>query len=520
MILMNPSLLRYGWILLPLSSLTTTTCFIWIQQRPVSCLHRLTKEEEDENECMEQYGVVHRSATSSCSQATANVTRGIVSYEYNDDDEDPMHSTLRSSRTVAVTQQQQQQAHWTKTQNQSTDESSSVRVLVADVKDDNTQAPTRTQQTTTTATTCTSNTSATDSVAAAAADVMKARLLLLGAAALYGSNFAVVKWMLDATDMPVGIQSTLRFALAAVCTAPWLLLSSAKSNTSTGSTTTAKPFDTTMTTTTAAAPAPATKYIKSKEWASVKAGLEVGAWNAVGFVAQAVGLETTLASKSAFLSSLAVVVVPLLDWLFAGKTLRSQQLLGIVLALTGVGFLELAGVNPADLLQLKIGDLVSYLQPLAFGVGFWHMEKAMQSYPDQARRSTAAQLLAVFLCSLVYTAVTWHQQGPTAASSLTELILQLQHWLSEDPWIVAAFLYTGCVTTALTAYMETVALKTLSAAELTLIFSTEPVWGSVTAAVVLGETFGASSLAGGALILAGCVIANMERNNNTGSNTQ
>jgi len=240
-------------------------------------------------------------------------------------------------------------------------------------------------------------------------------------------------------------------------------------------------------------------YWQTREWGAIVAGLEVGFWNSIGYVAQAVGLETTLASKSAFLCSLAVVVVPVLDWA-AGKPLKHRQWLGAVLALAGVAFLELGGESASDLLQFSPGDLASLLQPLAFGMGFWRMEAAMHKYSDQANRSTAAQLLAVFFGSLAFTAVTDWQ-------SLVN-VQQLQVWLS-DPYIVAALVWTGVMTTAVSVYMETLALKTLSAAETTLIFSTEPVWGSIFAALIMGETFGLDAIAGGALILSGCVYSNL-----------
>ena len=51
--------------------------------------------------------------------------------------------------------------------------------------------------------------------------------------------------------------------------------------------------------------------------------------------------------------------------------------------------------------------------------------------------------------------------------------------------------------------METLSLKTLSATETTMIFSTEPLLGSVFAAATLGESFGVGSYVGGAMILLG-----------------
>lgn len=293
--------------------------------------------------------------------------------------------------------------------------------------------------------------------------VATARLLLVAAAALYGTNFACVK-LLGGTAMPVEVSSMLRFGMASVATLPWLLSDS-------------------------------NDFFASEDWKAIQAGLVVGGWNAIGYISQAVGLETTLASKSAFMCSLAVVVVPILDYM-TGKNLSRKEICGIIMALVGVGFLELGG-DAQSLLDLNIGDAISMLQPLAFGMGFWKMEETMRNYPNQANRSTAAQLLAVFLSAGIYCGYSQPD-----ISGLAESLSQ--------PWIWAGLFWTGCITTALTVYMETVALKTLSAAETTLIFSTEPVWGSLTAALLLGETFGLSAYTGGGLILAGCILSNLE----------
>lgn len=319
-------------------------------------------------------------------------------------------------------------------------------------------------------------------------EIIKARWLLLGAAALYGTNFSCVK-MLGGMEIPVGLASTLRFGLAALVTSPWLFLPTKSKDDGDAAVLPQEQQES------------GTVFLDSSQWQAAAAGFEVGLWNSIGYVAQAVGLETTLASKSAFLCSLAVVTVPLLDYA-TGKHLKRRELLGAVMALVGVGVLELGGQSSTDLLALSSGDLASLLQPLFFGMGFWRMEKAMHAHPDEANRSTAAQLLAVFLGSVVYTVIT----EPVADVSV--LISSITHYLS-DPLIVSALVWTGVVTTALTVYMETLALKTLTAAETTLIFSTEPLWGSAFAAVLLGETFGMDAVLGGMLIMAGCVYSNL-----------
>jgi len=338
--------------------------------------------------------------------------------------------------------------------------------------------------------------------------VWGARILVIVAAALYGTNFSVVK-ILDET-MPVGLSSTLRFAMAALVTLPWLLApSTSESN---------MPESKKMVAIAEREQIPGREMKRGGgpllEWwrdtmgsnaalAAAVAGFEVGLWNSIGYIAQAVGLETTEAGKSAFICSLAVVVVPIIDF-FAGKKFLPRELIGAALAVGGVGLLEFGG--DSGLHALTSGDLASLIQPLAFGVGFWRMEEAMRRHPDEATRATAGQMMAVFVASAAYCLLSASSLGGAAvALPPTD---QVVGWLT-DPSIVAALLWTGVVTTALTVYMETLALKTLSAAETTMIFSTEPLWGAAFAAAVLGERFGLGAALGAGLILAGIGYSNV-----------
>ena len=124
----------------------------------------------------------------------------------------------------------------------------------------------------------------------------------------------------------------------------------------------------------------------------------------------------------------------------------------------------------------------------------------MQKFPNEAGRCTAAQLLAVVIGSALYCAIAEggaHMDGN-----------QLREWFS-DPYVVGLIAWTGIASTALSVYMETRALQTLSATEATLLLSTEPLWGSAFAALVIGEQFGVDAAVGGALILAGCLYSNL-----------
>jgi len=349
------------------------------------------------------------------------------------------------------------------------------------------------------------------------AAIVRARWLLVVAAALYGTNFSVVKLLGDDMHMPVGISTSLRFGLAAFATLPWLfnglldgLIPTLKKKINNNSEEQHQEVG--------------INKIDPRVMATLW-GLEVGMWNSIGYIAQAVGLETTLASKSAFLCSMAVVVVPLLD-MISGKKMLSRQWVGAGMAIVGVAFLELGGTGGTGdagaavtsgfsslTSDITTGDLLSMVQPFTFGIGFWRMEKAMHQYPEEAPRMTAAQLMAVFLSSVLYGLWTLDVfdgglAGLQSSLSTIGTSFPWNEWFT-DPSILFALFWTGCITTALTIYMETLALESLSAAETTLIFSTEPLWGSAVAVALMGEQMGMNAAVGGGLILTACIYSNL-----------
>jgi hypothetical protein len=115
-------------------------------------------------------------------------------------------------------------------------------------------------------------------------EVWIARLLLLLSAALYGTNFTMVKSLDE--SLSVGISSTLRFGFAALCMLPWLLA----------------PIDDELKAMTK------DKMQKYKNdivnnfeepttLAAGLAGMEIGVYNSIGYITQAVGLKTIPANK-------------------------------------------------------------------------------------------------------------------------------------------------------------------------------------------------------------------------------
>ena len=83
----------------------------------------------------------------------------------------------------------------------------------------------------------------------------------------------------------------------------------------------------------------------------IRAGAELGMYTFLGFAFQSIGLETTTASRSAFLLYLNVKLVPLFAFAFFGKSLSQSTIISAVLAFTGTVLLSTDGSPP------NIGDI-------------------------------------------------------------------------------------------------------------------------------------------------------------------
>ncbi len=279
------------------------------------------------------------------------------------------------------------------------------------------------------------------------------KAMLLVVALLWGSNFGALKY-LDTCGVDVSLLTAMRFFLATGALLPFLW---------------------------------------GKGMDVFKAGLEVGLWVTLGYITQAIGLETTEASKSAFICSLTVVVVPLIQGLL-GKKIAPTTWAACALAVFGVGLLTLQGATGP-----VIGDLWSLGQPLGFGIAFMRIEHYMKQFPGKAIPLAAAQMVSVFGISTVWAAVNTNFFQSTGDLSI---LFDTPHFLS--------LLYTGLISSALAVVIESAALEYVSSEETSVIFSTEPLFAAATSAVVLGERLKPTGMLGGLAILSACLLTQVD----------
>ena len=217
--------------------------------------------------------------------------------------------------------------------------------------------------------------------------------------------------------------------------------------------------------------------------AAVGPGLWAGAALLAGYLLQTFGLEHTTAARAGFITGLSVVLVPPLARALRGQPLRSRAVLALVPATVGLALLTLRG----DATALNIGDLLVLGCALAFALQI----VLLSPHED----TTPAPLDA--------TALTFWQTAAVCAGALLLLPVDgLQ--LDGSGALAAAFL--GLAGTALALWVQTAAQRHVSAARVAFVYTGEPLFAALFAALLGGEALGWATLAGGALIVGAMLL--------------
>lgn len=217
------------------------------------------------------------------------------------------------------------------------------------------------------------------------------------------------------------------------------------------------------------------------------AGGWAGFWLFAGYFLQTAGLRLTTPSKSAFLTGLYIVLVPLLGSLVYRKELHPFELLGAALATAGMALMT----SPGWQFQIGLGDLLTIGCAVAFAA---HM-LVLEHY---ARLIRLESLAVVQLATVAAGAgmLCWWVETPKFV------------WSSK---LVVALAVTGLIATALAFMLQTWAQARTTATRAAFIFALEPVFAGVTSAVAGEESFSAEMLAGAVFILSGIVLAPLKR---------
>lgn len=204
-----------------------------------------------------------------------------------------------------------------------------------------------------------------------------------------------------------------------------------------------------------------------------------------GYFFQTIGLQYTTATKSAFVTGLTTVVVPLLGTLVYRSRPQVSELVGVSVATVGMGLLTLEGPFGS----ISRGDLLTLCCAFAFAahiVTLGHFSASMEFELLSVAQIGAAALAALWLFWWEPVRMQW------------------------QPVVIWAILITGLLCTAMAFTVQAWAQKYTSSTRTALIYALEPVFAWMTSWVVLGEGLVGRAAAGAVLILAGIVLVEVK----------
>ena len=282
-----------------------------------------------------------------------------------------------------------------------------------------------------------------------------------------------------------------------------------------------------------------------------RGGLELGSYLFIGNGLQVVGLQSVPADRAAFLVQLTTVMVPLLSAITAGTLLPIRTYVACLIAFIGVVVMGADGSsggsggddvsnnivvdssNDGETITTAIqsmqivsqGDILCILAALAYTMHVVRLGKyAPQTNPLElaAAKATTEALLGIILCScLAYVGSSSdlsqllglptfvNQMGSSISEYFSFLTTELtanngaglSNEISSSLVIsIGGILWTGWVTCAYTIYAQSYGQRIVGPADSNLIYTTQPLFSSLFAYLLLGETLGSYGYVGATLI--------------------
>jgi drug/metabolite transporter (DMT)-like permease len=226
---------------------------------------------------------------------------------------------------------------------------------------------------------------------------------------------------------------------------------------------------------------PAGRRLRSLGRGAIVGAVIAGSLLATGYALQTAGLERTSVSSTGFITGMYVVLTPLLALALFRVHIGAAAWTGVGLATVGLALLS--GVHGGSV----TGDLLVLAAAAVFALQIVLLERYAPRVDPLA--FTLVEMIAAFAVLLVV--------------ALAARQLSVPHG-----WTVwGALLVTGVFASALAFLAQTWAQRRASATQTALAFSLEPVWAAFFGFTLAGDRLGATAWIGGAVIMAGIVLA-------------
>ncbi|NQT25060.1 DMT family transporter [candidate division KSB1 bacterium] len=222
------------------------------------------------------------------------------------------------------------------------------------------------------------------------------------------------------------------------------------------------------------------------QWQLYRKALPLGIFLFIGMQLQTVGLKYTEASKSAFITGLCVVFVPILVVFIEKKKPKKASVIGVILATIGIYIFA----NPLSG-QWNRGDLFTLLGAVSFAFEIILVEMLVK----QGESESIALFTILF----------------TAAFAMIGSIFFEKTFIHPSYSLMFSLGFVALFCTALGFQMQMYWQPKTTATAAGVIYTTEPVFAALFAMWLLQETLAPKAWLGAGLIMSGMLIAELRK---------
>jgi drug/metabolite transporter (DMT)-like permease len=213
-------------------------------------------------------------------------------------------------------------------------------------------------------------------------------------------------------------------------------------------------------------------------------GLVIGLFLWGGYLGQTIGLESTSAARSGFLTGTLVPLTPLFAFLLFGERFSLRQWVAVLIAFSGIFLMSRPSIG-----GLNLGDALTLAGAASFALQVVYIN----------RWSEERSLLSLAWLQLMVSAVLSFGAAPlgTVRFGFSSIV-------------IITLLITALLASALGIWVQMKYQPRLPAAVTAVIYAMEPVFAGLAAWLMLNEKPPMPTLIGAALILCGMILSSIK----------
>ena len=208
----------------------------------------------------------------------------------------------------------------------------------------------------------------------------------------------------------------------------------------------------------------------------------------IAYTTQTIGCDFTTAGKNAFLTTVYVILIPIISWILYKKRPGWYVFVAAILSLTGIGLLAL---GTGDSAGLNLGDILTLICGLFYALHIIVTAKYNES-GDDTLFLTILQFCTVSVLSWI-AAPFYDGKFDVHSFSSVRVILSI--------------LYLGIFSTMICFTLQNVGLKYVNSSLASLFLSFESVFGVLFSSIFLHERLTLRMIIGCILIFAAVILA-------------